>query len=425
MTTSSGPDRHPCFSLEGAHRFTRLHLPVAPACNLQCAYCNRKYDCVNESRPGVTSSVLSPEQAVERFLDAKKRFPNLSIVGVAGPGDALANADATFGTFRAIRALDPAVAFCLSTNGIALTDHLPSIREVGVEYLTVTVNTRRATTAEALYPWVRDGSGTRLVGPEAARYLIERQEEAIDALRGAGLVLKINTICIPGVNDGEIEEIAEFAKARGASLMNVMPFIPTPGTYFERFPMVAKTTLSAIQNRLAAILPMMRHCQQCRADAAGPVLDAKPVFALGTPGAEESSCLAKRAAGTLSGRVARVAVASASGFVVDRHFGHAADLLVYEVNEEQVCFVGRRAVGKYCAAGPANCDDPEERLARAVSALAGCEAVVVLRIGDAPRRQLEARGFRVVMSTNRVEDAVREVYETIVRPSGRAGAAAS
>jgi MoaA/NifB/PqqE/SkfB family radical SAM enzyme len=425
MTTSPGPDRHPCFSLEGAHRFTRLHLPVAPACNIQCAYCNRKYDCVNESRPGVTSSVLSPEQAVERFLEAKGRFPNLSIVGVAGPGDALANADATFRTFRAIRAMDPEVAFCLSTNGVALREHLPVLRETGVEYLTVTVNTRRASTAEALYPWVRKGDGTRLVGRAAAAYLIERQEEALDALRETGVTLKVNTICIPGVNDGEIEEIAEFAKARGAALMNVMPFIPTPGTYFERFPMVAKTTLSAIQNRLSAILPMMRHCQQCRADAAGPVLDSRPVFALGTSGQKESPCLAKRAAGTLTGRVARVAVASAGGFVVDRHFGHAADLLVYEVNEDRVCFVGRRPIGKYCA-GPTNCDDPEERLARAVSALEGCEAVVVLRIGDAPRRSLEARGFRVVMSTNRIEDAVREVYETLVAPAGpSAGATAS
>ncbi len=417
--------RHPCFSLEGAHRFTRLHLPVAPACNIQCAYCNRKYDCVNESRPGVTSSILDPGQAVERFLEAKKRFPNLSIVGVAGPGDALANAGATFATFRAIREMDPAVAFCLSTNGIAVPLHLPAIREIGIEYVTVTVNTRSMKTAEALYPWVRTGDGTRLEGARAAAHLIARQEDALDALSGTGIVLKVNTICIPGVNDGEIEQIARFAKAHGAAIMNVMPFIPTPGTYFERFPMVAKTTLSAIQDRLSAILPMMRHCQQCRADAAGPVLDEKPAFAFDAPGRGASSCLAKRASGTLPGRVARVAVASAGGFVVDRHFGHAADLLVYEANGAQVIFVGRRTVGKYCQ-GPAACDDPEERLSRAVAALEGCEAVVVLRIGDAPRKNLEAKGLRVVMSADRVEDAVREAYEAIVDAAApSAGAAAS
>ena len=410
---SPDPARHPCFSLDGAHRFARLHLPVAPACNIQCSYCNRKFDCVNESRPGVTSSILSPDQAVARYLEAKSQFPNLSIVGVAGPGDALANADATFRTFRAIRAIDPSVGFCLSTNGIALPEHMPTIREIGIEYVTVTINTRRPKTAEALYPWVRTDEGRLLKGIEAARYLIARQEEALDALVGTGIILKVNTICIPGVNDEEIEEIAEFAKTRGASMMNVMPFIPTPGTYFERFPMVSKKTLSAIQNRLAPVLPMMRHCQQCRADAAGPVLDAIPVVPLDAAGKVGPSCLARRAAGALPGRVARIAVASAGGFLVDRHFGHAHDLLVYEVNEIQASFVARRPIEKYCV-GPEACDDIEDRLARAVEALADCEAVIVLRIGDAPRKALEAKGFRVVMSTNRIEDAVREVYESIV-----------
>ncbi|MDD5761238.1 MAG: radical SAM protein [bacterium] len=423
--TSPGPARHPCFSLEGAHKFARLHLPVAPACNIQCAYCNRKYDCVNESRPGVTSSILSPEQAVARFLDAKKRYPYLSIVGVAGPGDALANADATFRTFRMIREIDPSIGFCLSTNGIALPEHLPAIREIGVGYVTVTINTRRLKTAEALYPWVRTGDGTLLKGFEAASHLIARQEDALKALEGTGIVLKVNTICIPGVNDGEVEEIAEFAKRRGASMMNVMPFIPTPGTYFERFPMVSKKTLSAIQNRLSTILPMVRHCQQCRADAAGPVLDAIPVFPLDAAGIGAPSCLARRAAGALPGRVAHIAVASAGGFLVDLHFGHVQDLLVYEVNENETSFVGRRPIEKYCV-GPQACDEPEERLARAVAALDDCEAIIVLRIGDAPRKALESKGFRVVMSTNRVEDAVREVYEAVAaQASSRAGAGAS
>ena len=36
-----------------------MHVAVAPACNIQCHYCNRKYDCANESRPGVVSSCWS------------------------------------------------------------------------------------------------------------------------------------------------------------------------------------------------------------------------------------------------------------------------------------------------------------------------------------------------------------------------------
>ncbi len=45
---------HPCYNKAASANWGRLHLPVAPNCNIQCNYCNRKYDCANENRPGVT-----------------------------------------------------------------------------------------------------------------------------------------------------------------------------------------------------------------------------------------------------------------------------------------------------------------------------------------------------------------------------------
>jgi len=47
-------DRHPCFNAALRRRYGRVHIPVAPDCNVQCGFCNRRYNCVNESRPGVT-----------------------------------------------------------------------------------------------------------------------------------------------------------------------------------------------------------------------------------------------------------------------------------------------------------------------------------------------------------------------------------
>src|SRR5665647_3827882 len=72
---------HPCFDKEAKHSNARVHLPVAPKCNIQCGYCNRKYDCVNESRPGVTSSILKPFQAVEYLKDLDGRIENLAVIG--------------------------------------------------------------------------------------------------------------------------------------------------------------------------------------------------------------------------------------------------------------------------------------------------------------------------------------------------------
>ena len=60
--------QHPCFNSDVRHTTGRIHLPVAPECNIQCNYCDRKFDCMNESRPGVTSAVLGPKQALA-YLD--------------------------------------------------------------------------------------------------------------------------------------------------------------------------------------------------------------------------------------------------------------------------------------------------------------------------------------------------------------------
>ena len=59
-----GIQGHPCFG--GNHRKNgRIHLAVAPHCNIKCGYCTRRHDCINESRPGVTSRILTPQQGLE------------------------------------------------------------------------------------------------------------------------------------------------------------------------------------------------------------------------------------------------------------------------------------------------------------------------------------------------------------------------
>ncbi|MGZ3317403.1 MAG: nitrogen fixation protein NifB, partial [Isosphaeraceae bacterium] len=104
--------KHPCFDSKARHEFARVHLPVAPKCNIQCNYCDRQYDCCNESRPGVTSTVLSPKQALEYYKQVRQRVPDLAVVGIAGPGDPFANASETMETLTLIRQEDPDVLLC-------------------------------------------------------------------------------------------------------------------------------------------------------------------------------------------------------------------------------------------------------------------------------------------------------------------------
>jgi nitrogen fixation protein NifB len=135
---------HPCYSEDAHHHYARMHAAVAPACNIQCNYCNRKFDCSNESRPGVVSERLTPEQAVRKALAVASALPQLTVVGIAGPGDALANPAATFRTFDLLRQAAPDIKLCLSTNGLALPDHVDEIVRCGVDHVTITINSRRA-----------------------------------------------------------------------------------------------------------------------------------------------------------------------------------------------------------------------------------------------------------------------------------------
>ena len=175
---------HPCYSEEAHHHFARMHVAVAPACNIQCHYCNRKYDCANESRPGVVSERLSPDDAIRKVLAVAAEMPELSVVGIAGPGDALANAAATYATLEGIRRAAPDLTLCLSTNGLALPEHVDRLAALGVRHVTVTVNMIDPEVGERIYPWiVRDGR--KVLGREASRILSERQLEGIARLARA------------------------------------------------------------------------------------------------------------------------------------------------------------------------------------------------------------------------------------------------
>ena len=112
--------KHPCFSKEAHGKHARAHLPVAPRCNLQCNFCNRKFDCMNESRPGVTSAVLPASQAVPYLEEVVAQVPNLSVVGIAGPGDPFANPVETMETLRSVRNRFPGMMLCVATNGLGV-----------------------------------------------------------------------------------------------------------------------------------------------------------------------------------------------------------------------------------------------------------------------------------------------------------------
>ncbi|MCL4536879.1 MAG: nitrogenase cofactor biosynthesis protein NifB [Nitrospirae bacterium] len=258
-------DSHPCFSREAHHKFGRIHLPVAPACNIQCRYCIRKYDCANESRPGITSKVLTPSEALERVRTLVDRNERISVIGIAGPGDPLAN-DTTFETLRAINREFPELILCVSTNGLYLSDRLEDLVRSGVRSLTITINAVMPETAEKIYSWV-SYRGRKYTGREAAECLLCNQWRGLRNAIDAGLIVKVNSVLIPGINDTEIPLVAWLAGGKGADLMNIMPLIPQ--AEFEYLQRPSREVINGMRDKCIQYVPQMTHCKQCRADACG------------------------------------------------------------------------------------------------------------------------------------------------------------
>lgn len=258
---------HPCFG--GDHANTgRIHLPVAPGCNIKCGFCERRFDCANETRPGVTSKVLSPVQALERVKLVRRHSKvgsKLNVVGIAGPGDPLANPN-TFETFKLVREAFPEMHLCLSTNGLLLSEHLDQLIRLDVHSVTVTVNALTPETGARVYEWIRH-EGMQLTGEEGAAILLEQQMDGIRCASAAGMLVKINSVYIPGVNDHETLDLAVKVRELGADIMNIIPMIPLG--IFKNLEPPSDAVMEMVRNQAGLILSQARHCRQCRADAVG------------------------------------------------------------------------------------------------------------------------------------------------------------
>jgi cyclic pyranopterin phosphate synthase len=106
-------------------------------------------------------------------------------------------------TLTAMLARSPDVRdLALTTNGVLLAKHAASLKQAGLGRVTVSLDTLR---------------------PDRMRELARTDRhadvvEGIAAARGAGFPLKLNTVVIRGVNEDELVDLIEFARAHEAEV---------------------------------------------------------------------------------------------------------------------------------------------------------------------------------------------------------------
>ncbi|VAX12347.1 Nitrogenase FeMo-cofactor synthesis FeS core scaffold and assembly protein NifB [hydrothermal vent metagenome] len=435
---------HPCYSEEAHHYYARMHVAVAPACNIQCHYCNRKYDCANESRPGVVSELLTPEQAVKKVMTVAAKIPQMTVLGVAGPGDPLANPERTFATFQVLTEKAPDIKLCVSTNGLNLPQQIDELLKHNIDHVTITINCIDPDIGAKIYPWIF-WNNRRIKGRKGAKILIDQQQKGLQMLVEKGILVKVNSVLIPGVNDQHLKEVSKVVKEKGAFLHNVMPLIAEAehGTFYgvmgQRGP--THTELQTLQDACAGDMNMMRHCRQCRADAVGMLgEDRGDEFTLDkieNMDVDYDAAMKKRAVihqaieekrrqnkqpGTVSvsldrrgltkeSRPVLMAVTSSGGGIINQHFGHAKEFLIYEASAMDVRFIGQRKVDLYCSSSD-SCGEGETRLDKIIRTLEGCEAVLCSKIGIEPWSVLEDAGIQPngEHAMEPIEDSIAAVY---------------
>lgn len=136
--------------------------------------------------------------------------------------------------------------------------------------MTVTVNGIDPDIVEQIYSWIVV-QGKRVFGREAAKLLIDRQAGSIEALLNAGILVKINSVIIPGINDSHIGKIAQVMAKRGADIHNCIPLIPTANTVFSGLHEPDPALIHRVRSEAGIWLQQMSHCARCRADACGKI----------------------------------------------------------------------------------------------------------------------------------------------------------
>ena len=390
-------EKHPCFNDASRHSFGRIHLPVAPKCNIQCNYCNRKFDCLNENRPGVTSRVLSPHQALHYLDQALELSPNIAVVGIAGPGDPFANPEETMTTLRLVREKYPEMLLCVATNGLNVLPYIEELAELKVSHVTLTINAIDPEIGAEIYAWVRHGKKV-FRDVAGAELLLKNQLEALKKLKELGVTAKVNSIIIPGINDKHVVEVAKAVSELGADIFNGLSYYRTEETVFENIPEPHPELVLALQKEASNYLPQMQHCARCRADAVGII------------GEENNDSIMKELieAAKLPKNPSEnrpfVAVASMEGVLINQHLGEADRFLIYALDEksEKPLLVESR---------PAPPTGGGTMRWEAVSSmLLDCKALLVNGAGESPKKVLSDSGIEIYVLDGLIEEGVSGVF---------------
>src|SRR6266496_4472937 len=211
-----------------------LRLSVTDRCNLRCQYCMPEEEYVWLPR----EDILSFEE-IARLVDV---FADLGVdkVRLTG-GEPLLRKD--LHRLVALLAANPRIHdLAMTTNGVLLAEHAPALRAAGLHRVTVSLDTLRPDRFTAL---------TR-------RTTHAQVLEGIAAVKPAGFGnTKLDTVVMRGVNDDELADLIEYARAVDAEVRFIEYMDVGGATAWSAEQVVSqREILEVLTRRYGAITPV-------------------------------------------------------------------------------------------------------------------------------------------------------------------------
>jgi len=171
-----------------------LRVSVTDRCNLRCRYCMPEQE-----------YVWLPKQSILTFEEIARLVDIFATLGVAKVrltgGEPLLRHD--LATLTGMLAKNPAIHdLALTTNGLLLAKQADALKRAGLGRVTVSLDTLRPERMQVLAR--SDRHPDVLAGIAAARRV--------------GFAVKLNTVVMRGVNEDELIELVEFARAHQAEV---------------------------------------------------------------------------------------------------------------------------------------------------------------------------------------------------------------
>ena len=373
----------------------RIHLPVAAKAILR-----RRF-----GEPNTPGRAIRPQDAAQ-WLDTTLSAlaaagMAVTMVGVHGPGDPLAEPQVALDTLRLVRSRHPELALTLATNGLCAAgfdeaELATSLAQIGLSHVTIFMDAADEAMIQRLYAWIRPGRRT-LPPDQAARELLEGQARTMGALVAAGLLVKVNMTVYPGINEDHVTAVAARARQLGAGLFALSPFQPVDP---------ANEPLPPTDERMAELRELAsRHIQvvpgpqTCGHSLAGMEPCPSPA-AVGLPPLPPMEGQAATPSPRPQDGQTNVAVASSNGLEVDLHLGQAVRFLI---------FGPRPADGLPSLLGVRDAPEPGGGGARWLAlaeTLKDCFAVLAASAGRSPTQALADRGIAVLPGEREIKGAV-------------------